>query len=1129
MDIATAVKMRFTLQDRLLRRELGDPSRYTTIKALYGDRAWIDDLDIVNELGGHSGCVNALSWSSSGRLLASGSDDQHLNIHTYQPESSVSQFSLSTTVATGHSANIFSVKFMPHSNDGTLVTCAGDSEVRVFDIDYSSRPSIPLMGSNRASSGWARFNNSYKGVRYLSHGDTSARVYRSHADRVKRIVTESSPFLFLTCSEDGEVRQFDLRLPSTAYPAPRGGRGFLSHRRNHDDSNVPPPLISYKRYHLDLNTISCSASQPHYIALGGAHLHCFLHDRRMLGRDLLEERGYTGSNSPAGSASSRENELMGQATQCVRKFAPNGRKRMQRTDNGHITACKISDANPNEMIVSWSGDHIYSFDLIKSPDASENTARDTESQSKGYVKGKMKESTDRKRKRNNQNPPTSLDAARRSSKSRQKNKPANDDGDLSIRVRYENGQSEDIAMDDHIASVPPVTEGARAALLTESHKRSLRIAKSVVKIRLLMFSLDTQTRALTESAEMDHTTLATQFTSLLGFAAACLPEMDEIISYWRYPLNPSTEDVLLQQTLRTNREASRRFVQAAGTLAKLLGGRLQTASLGPSHVLELFHHVGLTPREGPYTTQRQVFGYEFLKAIILWLDGGPQALLQGFKRPETQPLTDSRFPVPDNTQLSGVDDYVIPHLLQLAQENSIPNVDASRFERDADRQVFETEKAAVIAFSHAIRIPLEDLSTAVTLAFSSSDQRPLPHSQDRRTAMKFWGFKVGRGLLMTAAEGINFQFVDTAFGGLGGGHVDEGRVQDDIDPEEMEDVVESVSVLKRPANELDGATAESGETIARDDQINGTAQMDGSSSLSTTSREPTVEVEEIGSDAEVVLMDDIHNEIAHHMGENYEEENVSNDEDDEDGDRDEDDDDDDDDEITAEERQFLFQSASDRGKLRETVEKDVACSSHTRQYTGHCNVKTVKDANFFGLQDEYVVSGSDSGHLFIWDKRTSELVNILKGDEEVVNVVQGHPYEPLLAVSGIDNTIKIFSPDTQAQADARAGINIGSTSNDSSGYNSTSQRRRRARDDAANGSESGSTNRQGLTSRKCMEESYQITSQNDSERQGGMRDAFITRGMLAQLAARLQARNAAGGNGEGDGMPVVVDDNCAIM
>ena len=52
--------MKLTLQDRLLRRELGNHSRYSGIKGLYGDRKWISDLDIVNELGGHSGCVNAL-------------------------------------------------------------------------------------------------------------------------------------------------------------------------------------------------------------------------------------------------------------------------------------------------------------------------------------------------------------------------------------------------------------------------------------------------------------------------------------------------------------------------------------------------------------------------------------------------------------------------------------------------------------------------------------------------------------------------------------------------------------------------------------------------------------------------------------------------------------------------------------------------------------------------------------------------------------------------------------------------------------------------------------------------------------------------------------------------------------
>ena len=60
--------MKYTLQDRLLRRELGEQSSYSAIKGLYGDKRWVQDLDIVNELGGHYGCVNALRLVVSGSL-----------------------------------------------------------------------------------------------------------------------------------------------------------------------------------------------------------------------------------------------------------------------------------------------------------------------------------------------------------------------------------------------------------------------------------------------------------------------------------------------------------------------------------------------------------------------------------------------------------------------------------------------------------------------------------------------------------------------------------------------------------------------------------------------------------------------------------------------------------------------------------------------------------------------------------------------------------------------------------------------------------------------------------------------------------------------------------------------------
>ena len=45
---------------RLLKRSLGETRRTGLIKSLYGDKEWAGDLDIVNELGAHTGCVNAL-------------------------------------------------------------------------------------------------------------------------------------------------------------------------------------------------------------------------------------------------------------------------------------------------------------------------------------------------------------------------------------------------------------------------------------------------------------------------------------------------------------------------------------------------------------------------------------------------------------------------------------------------------------------------------------------------------------------------------------------------------------------------------------------------------------------------------------------------------------------------------------------------------------------------------------------------------------------------------------------------------------------------------------------------------------------------------------------------------------
>ena len=645
---------------------------------------------------------------------------------------------------------------MPHSNDRTVITAAGDSEVRIFDLEYAGAARAPSVASSMANQDRRRGRNSvYNGVRYLSDGDTDCRVYQSHGDRVKRIVTESSPHLFLTCSEDGEVRQWDLRQPSSAYPPPNNRR-----RSSGIDSSVPPPLISYKRYMLDLNTISCSPSQPHYIALGGAHLHCFLHDRRMLGRDVTHERGGTSS----AGMSDFDEELMGQATQCVKKFAPNGQQRMRSTDNGHITACKISDANPNELIASWSGEHVYSFDMLRAPDAKE-AARMTSPSLRSATGDRVRESQDRKRKRKARGgSATSLSfqgIARAGSRQRT-DESASDEGDVALRVQYENGQTEDIFINQNLETHDPITE-ARQSAMPPRVRVADNLAKRTVKLRQHLFTLETAR----EQTDTDATGYAHAFTSVLGFCASTLPEMKAIHASWRYPVNPLAIDLAVQKTFRSNRESAMRFVQAAGVIARSLGGHIRGTS-GSHPALGLFQTVGPVMNEGPDLQRSEQFGYDFLKAIFLWLESGVGALLDGFTKPSGYTRMSTRRPVPQNSGAEAVDEYLVPYLLRLASDRPVCNVDASRFEVDENRVVFRSEKDAVLAFAVAVNTGFTDLSSASTGAPASQEShesqvQPL----DRKHALRHWGLTIARGILMNAAEGVNYTHVSQAFGGLG--------------------------------------------------------------------------------------------------------------------------------------------------------------------------------------------------------------------------------------------------------------------------------------------------------------------------------------------------------------------------
>jgi len=84
--------------------------------------------------------------------------------------------------------------------------------------------------------------------------------------------------------------------------------------------------------------------------------------------------------------------------------------------------------------------------------------------------------------------------------------------------------------------------------------------------------------------------------------------------------------------------------------------------------------------------------------------------------------------------------------------------------------------------------------------------------------------------------------------------------------------------------------------------------------------------------------------------------------------------------------------------------------SFEQYYTGHCNELTIKEVSFFGSDCKYVVSGSDDGYIFLWNTQSGKLINVLEGDCSVVNCIQSHPIDPLMASSGIEESVKLWSP-----------------------------------------------------------------------------------------------------------------------
>lgn len=94
---------------------------------------------------------------------------------------------------------------------------------------------------------------------------------------------------------------------------------------------------------------------------------------------------------------------------------------------------------------------------------------------------------------------------------------------------------------------------------------------------------------------------------------------------------------------------------------------------------------------------------------------------------------------------------------------------------------------------------------------------------------------------------------------------------------------------------------------------------------------------------------------------------------------------------------------------------------YSKRYCGHCNINTdIKEANFYGPRGEFIVAGSDDGALYVWDKQSTNLIKAIQADMHIVNCVQTHPSICMLATSGIEPDVKVWSPTGKTNKDVIA-------------------------------------------------------------------------------------------------------------
>ncbi|XP_042282026.1 DDB1- and CUL4-associated factor 6 isoform X2 [Thunnus maccoyii] len=862
-----------------------------------GRREFVQRLKLEATLNVHDGCVNTISWNDTGEYILSGSDDTFLAItNPYNKK-------VKKSIRSGHRANIFSAKFMPHTNDQEIISCSGD------------------------------------GIIYYTHTEKSAEYNRQcqftcHYGTAYEIMTvPNDPYTFLSCGEDGTVRWFDLRMKTSC-----------TKEDCKDDI-----LINCRRA---ATSISISPLVPYYLAVGCSDSSVRIYDRRMLGTRATGNymgRGTTGM--------------------CVR-FVP-----------AHLSnkSCRVTSLcyseDGQEVLVSYSSDYIYLFD------PKDDQARE--------LKGPSEE----RREELRQPPVKRLRLRGDWSDTGPRARPESErerDGEQSPNVSLMQRMSDMLSRWFEEASEAQGSRGTRP----QTRPRGTAVRPEAASSTSTAPARDSRQESGAPMRPAGTDTLEVPASSAAAAAAPTSSSSSGSSSTVTAPPASSSSSVESSAPSTSSPDSEQRSQADAGgtpTPTATPSSEPALSEYGPHRLpislvcrrLQRLLRLADPPRQGQRATTSSSSAASERQS---------QRAAAAAATTETRPRTDSPSSVVNKQLGSMTLDEQQGGAAGSPPDESV-SVPASSSTSSSTSTSTSTSTTAGTSRPSAAEPVLSlhyssEGTTTSTIKLDFTDE----WSSSTSSSMGSGGPKASEAVASQSRESLSTESSTLE-------QVPSASSKQQSGPAACTEppcAASSSSSASPGSSSAPAPAAAQGSSSSPPER----SQPEEDTSGGCRRQEPTTEEGQEGGEE----------------GQSQSQSQPAR--------ANQDSDDSDDDPILIPSTRFrgqgqrrsaaariqeLFRRRKERREMEESETQNIRRPSVKMVYKGHRNSRTmIKESCFWG--NNFVMSGSDCGHIFIWDRHTAEHLMLLEADNHVVNCLQPHPYDPILASSGIDYDIKIWSP-----------------------------------------------------------------------------------------------------------------------